>query len=415
MKCHWREGNKIELLENGDEYYPAVFGAIKRASSKIFLETFIWFEDDIGRQLHAVLLEAARRGVKIELLLDGYGSPDLSEQFVGELAAAGVIFRYYDPRPRLFGMRTNLFRRMHRKIVVIDGEIAFVGGINYSAEHMSDYGPESKQDYAVRVEGPVVADILQFELENLPDKERSRRFWRRRSRIEENLAPGEAQALFVWRDNHEHQDDIERHYMKMLANAKREVIIANAYFFPGYRLLHAMRNAARRGVSVKLVVQGEPDMPIVKVGARLLYNYLVKGGVKVYEYHRRPLHGKVALMDDYWATVGSSNLDPLSLALNLEANLIIHDRQFNQTLRDNLMGLIEQDSCLVDGALLPKRTWWNLTKSVLAFHFLRHFPAIVGWLPAHTPKLSEVEPPPPVQTMMETQDRVETENSGAKL
>ncbi|EMH4161975.1 cardiolipin synthase ClsB [Pluralibacter gergoviae] len=415
MKCHWREGNKIELLENGDEFYPAVFGAIERASSKIFLETFIWFEDNIGWQLHAVLLKAARRGVKIELLLDGYGSPDLSEQFVGELAAAGVIFRYYDPRPRLFGMRTNLFRRMHRKIVVVDGEIAFVGGINYSAEHMSDYGPESKQDYAVRVEGPVVADILQFELENLPDKERSRRFWRRRSRIEENRAPGEAQALFVWRDNHEHQDDIERHYMKMLANAKREVIIANAYFFPGYRLLHAMRNAARRGVSVKLVVQGEPDMPIVKVGARLLYNYLVKGGVKVYEYHRRPLHGKVALMDDYWATVGSSNLDPLSLSLNLEANLIIHDRQFNQTLRDNLMGLIENDSCLVDGALLPKRTWWNLTKSVLAFHFLRHFPAIVGWLPAHTPKLSEVEPPPPVQTMMETQDRVETENSGAKL
>lgn len=415
MRCQWREKNKIELLENGDEYYPAVFGAIDGAKSKIILETFIWFEDKVGWQLHAVLLKAARRGVEIEVLLDAYGSPDLSERFVGELAAAGVKFRYYDPRPRLFGMRTNLFRRMHRKIVVIDCEVAFVGGINYSAEHMSDYGPESKQDYAVRVEGPVVADILQFELENLPGKERARRFWHRRSRLEENCAPGEAQALFVWRDNNEHSDDIERHYLKMLANAKREVIIANAYFFPGYRLLHAMRNAARRGVSVKLVVQGEPDMPIVKVGAQLLYNYLVKGGVKVYEYHRRPLHGKVALMDDYWATVGSSNLDPLSLSLNLEANLIIHDRQFNQTLRDNLMSLINNDSQRVDGALLPRRTWWNLTKSVLAFHFLRHFPAIVGWLPAHTPKLAEVTPPPPVQTTMETQDRVEPDSSGAKF
>lgn len=413
MKPTWRDGNRIQLLENGDEYYPAVFAAINKAKSKIFLETFIWFEDEVGRQLHAVLLRAAQRGVSIEVLLDGYGSPDLSDSFVNELTAAGVIFRYYDPRKPLFGMRTNLFRRMHRKIVVIDGAVAFVGGINYSAEHMSDYGPEAKQDYAVRVEGPVVQDIYQFVLSNLPENEQAGRWWRRRrQQAADNTTPGEAQALFVWRDNEEHRDDIERYYLKMLANAKKEVIIANAYFFPGYRLLHAMRNAARRGVRVKLIVQGEPDMPIVKVGARLLYNYLVKGGVQVFEYLRRPLHGKVALMDDHWATVGSSNLDPLSLSLNLEANLIIHDRHFNQTLRDNLNRLIREDCKRVDESMLPRRTWWNLTKSVLAFHFLRHFPALVGWLPAHTPRLALVNPP--VQPEIETQDRVETDNPGVK-
>ena len=362
--------------------------------------------------VHAALLEAARRGIKAEVLLDGYGSPDLSDSFVEELTVAGVVFRYYDPRPRLFGMRTNLFRRMHRKIVVIDDRVAFVGGINYSAEHMSDYGPEAKQDYAVRVEGPVVADILKFVLENLPGQSAVRRWWRRHHRAIDNHRPGEAQALFVWRDNEEHRDDIERHYLKMLTQARREVIIANAYFFPGYRFLHALRKAARRGVRVKLIVQGEPDMPIVKVGARLLYNYLVKGGVHVYEYRRKPLHGKVALMDDHWATVGSSNLDPLSLSLNLEANLIIHDRTFNQTLRDNLNPIIAQDCKRVDESMLPKRTWWNLTKSVLAFHFLRHFPALVGWLPAHTPHLAEVEPP--AQPALETQDRIQTEDAGGK-
>lgn len=150
------------------------------------------------------------------MLLDGYGSPDLSDSFVEELTVAGVVFRYYDPRPRLFGMRTNLFRRMHRKIVVIDDRVAFVGGINYSAEHMSDYGPEAKQDYAVRVEGPVVADILKFVLENLPGQSAVRRWWRRHHRAIDNHRPGEAQALFVWRDNEEHRDDIERHYLKML-------------------------------------------------------------------------------------------------------------------------------------------------------------------------------------------------------
>ncbi|WP_336997321.1 cardiolipin synthase ClsB [Leclercia sp. M50] len=412
MKCSWQSGNRIKLLENGDQYYPAVFAAIEKAQSRVLLETFIWFEDNVGRKLHSVILRAAQRGVHIEVLLDGYGPPDLSDEFVGELTSAGVVFRYYDPRPPLLGMRTNIFRRMHRKIVVVDDQVAFVGGINYSAEHMSDYGPEAKQDYAVQVEGPVVQDILQFVVENLPGKAAVRRWWKRRHRAEENTKPGEAQALFVWRDNEEHRDDIERHYLKMLTNARREVIIANAYFFPGYRLLHAMRNAARRGVRVKLIVQGEPDMPIVTVGARLLYNYLVKGGVEIYEYRRRPLHGKVALMDDHWVTVGSSNLDPLSLSLNLEANLIIHDREFNQTLRDNLTAIIAEDCVRVDESMVPKRTWWNLGKSVVVFHFLRHFPALVGWLPADTPKLAQV--PPPVQPEMETQDRVEASNTGVK-
>lgn len=167
-----------------------------------------------------------------------------------------------------------------------------------------------------------------------------------------------------------------------------------------------MRNAARRGVRVKLIVQGEPDIPIVKFGAHLLYHYLVKGGVQIYEYRRRPLHGKVALADDHWATVGSSNLDPLSLSLNLEANLIIHDRVFNQTLRDNLNGLIARDCQRIDKTMLPKRNWWRLGVSVMAFHFLRHFPAWVGWLPAHTPRLARVSPP--VQPEIETQDRVES-------
>ena len=406
MKTNWRDGNQIGLLGNGDMFFPAVFSAIDEAQHKVYVETFIWFEDNVGRQLHKAVLAAAKRGVSVEVLLDGYGSPDLSDEFVTELTTAGVIFRYYDPRPKIFGMRTNLFRRMHRKIVLIDDRIAFVGGINYSAEHMIDYGPEAKQDYSVRIEGPVVEDIRQFVLSNLPENETPRRWWRRRTRASENATPGEAQVLFIWRDNEEHRDDIERHYLKMLANARQEVIIANAYFFPGYRLLHAMRNAARRGVKVRLIVQGEPDMPIVRVGARLLYNYLLKGGVEVYEYLTRPLHGKVAVMDDHWATVGSSNLDPLSLSLNLEANVLIHDRNFNQKLYENLTRLITEECRQVDETMVPKRTWWNLTKSVLAFHFLRHFPALVGWLPAHTPRLSQVKPP--VQPEIETQDRVET-------
>ncbi|MFS2223302.1 cardiolipin synthase ClsB [Pantoea sp. B65] len=413
MNMQWRDGNRIRLLENGEAFFPRVYGAIRRAEQSLLLETFILFEDAVGNELHGELLAAAQRGVKIEIMVDGYGSADLSDNYVHSLTSAGVRFIYYDPRPLVFGMRTNVFRRLHRKIVVADGEIAFVGGINFSEEHNSSYGAQAKQDYAVEVKGPVVADITRYVQQEIGSQQITRRWWGHRShRPAHNNTPGDAQALFVWRDNDQHRDDIEQHYMDMLRSAQQDVIIANAYFFPGYRLLREMRNAARRGVKVKLIVQGEPDMPIVKVGAELLYNYLLDAGVEVYEYIRRPLHGKIAVKDQQWATVGSSNLDPLSLSLNLEANLIIHDRQFNQLLRDNLQGLIARDCQRVDGSKLPKRSWWQLSKSVLVFHFLRHFPAIAGWLPAHTPKLALVEPP--VQPEMETQDRVETDNPGAK-
>ncbi|WP_312204743.1 cardiolipin synthase ClsB, partial [Mixta calida] len=358
-------------------------------------------------------LAAAQRGVKIEMMVDGYGSPDLSDEFVSSLTSAGVRFLYYDPRPLVMGMRTNVFRRLHRKIVVVDGAIAFVGGINFSAEHNTDFGPEAKQDYAIEVKGPIVDDIGRFVQEAIGSEANTHRWWGHRShRPAVNQQPGDAQALFVYRDNDEHRDDIEQHYLEMLGNAKEDVIIANAYFFPGYRLLREMKNAAQRGVRVRLIVQGEPDMPIVKVGAELLYNYLVEGGVEVYEYIRRPLHGKVAVADRQWATVGSSNLDPLSLSLNLEANLIIHDRQFNQTLRDNLERLLQEDCVRVQEDKLPKRTWLQLSKSIIVFHFLRHFPAIAGWLPAHTPKVKQV--PPPVQPELETQDRVDTDKQGVE-
>ncbi|GLR09966.1 cardiolipin synthase ClsB [Mixta theicola] len=413
MTMSWRDGNRIQLLENGEQFFPRVFGAIRRAQQSVLLETFILFEDNVGKALHRELLAATQRGVKIEIMVDGYGSPDLSDEFVSSLTSAGVRFLYYDPRPLVMGMRTNLFRRLHRKIVVVDGVIAFVGGINFSIEHNSDFGPQAKQDYAVEVKGPIVDDIGAFVLEAFGSEANTRRWWGHRShRPARNQKPGDAQALFVFRDNDEHSDDIEQHYMEMLSNAKQDVIIANAYFFPGYRLLREMKNAAQRGVRVRLIVQGEPDMPIVKVGAELLYNYLVEGGVEVYEYTRRPLHGKVAVQDRQWATVGSSNLDPLSLSLNLEANLIIHDRQFNQTLRDNLERLLQQDCVRVQEEKLPKRTWLQLTKSVIVFHFLRHFPAIAGWLPAHTPKVKQV--PPPVQPELETQDRVDSDKQGVK-
>ncbi|OON38858.1 cardiolipin synthase B [Izhakiella australiensis] len=412
MNMPWREGNQIRLLENGEQFFPRVYGALQRARERVLLETFILFNDKVGKALQRELLAAAKRGVRITLMVDGYGSAGLPKEFVSSLTSAGVRFLYYDPRPLFLGVRTNVFRRLHRKVVVCDGDIAFVGGINFSHEHLSDYGPQAKQDYAVELKGPIVDDIARYTEAAMSDQPPPRRRWGRRRRESAQVQPGDAQARFVWRDNHQHRDDIEHGYMEMLRSARRDVIIANAYFFPGYHLLREMRNAAQRGVRVQLIVQGKPDMAIVKVGAELLYNYLISAGVEIYEYRRRPLHAKIAVQDEYWSTVGSSNLDPLSLSLNLEANLFIHDRAFNHLMRENLNQLLNEDCLRIEESHLPARSWWQLSKSVVAFHFLRHFPAIAGWLPAHTPRLAEVEPPE--QPQMETQDRVDSDNPGGK-
>lgn len=407
----WISGNQFRLLENGEEFFPRVFACIDAAQFEVVLETFILFEDKVGLALHAVLLAAAARGVQVDITIDGYGSPDLSPGFITALTQAGVRVHVFDPSPKLWGYRTNLFRRMHRKIVVVDGERAFVGGINYSADHLADFGPAAKQDYAVEIEGAIVADIHAFVHQALVEGEREPATslggrlreglsaqahklahpWRRAT-----PAPaGEAAAIFVTRDNLRHTRDIEQHYRIAIRTARQRIVIANAYFFPGYRLIKALRRAAQRGVTVQLILQGEPDMAIVKTAASLLYHHLMSAGVQIFEYDARPMHAKVAVADAAWSTVGSSNLDPLSLSLNLEANVIIKDRAFNQYLGGRLDALIAHDCRQIFAADLAESSWWRVVRSFFVFHLLRRYPAWAGWLPAHSPRLSLAAPVQP--------------------
>jgi len=171
-QSRWTGGNRLALLENGEDFFPAVFDAIDSARHEVLIETFILFEDKVGMALHAALLRAAARGVRVDLLVDGFGSADLGVGFIDSLCAAGVRLRVFNPARRLFGIRFNVLRRMHRKLVVVDGRIAFVGGINFSADHLMDFGPEAKQDYAVSVEGPIVATIRTFALKQIDARHR---------------------------------------------------------------------------------------------------------------------------------------------------------------------------------------------------------------------------------------------------
>lgn len=387
----WHRGHRVALLENGEEYFPRLFAAIAAAEREVLVETFILFDDPVGQQFRSAVLAAAARGVQIEISIDGYGSAPLTAEFCEPMIAAGVRIHVYDPVKTVFGYRTQIFRRLHRKLVVVDQRIAWCGGINLSHEHCRDFGPQSKQDYALQIEGPVVADLHGAMLEMLPAAQR-RRWWQwrhwRRPPAASASAPahrGDALAALVIRDNDRHRADIEHIYRVGIRAAQRQIIIANAYFFPGYRLLRDLRRAARRGVDVRLILQGNPDMKPVQWAANTLHDYLLRGGVRIYEYIERPMHAKVALIDEDWVTVGSSNLDPLSLFLNLEANLVVRDAPLTQTLRKSLEQLLARHCREIPPERARRRSLLRQMLSYFAYHVTRRLPLVAGWLPAHTP------------------------------
>jgi cardiolipin synthase len=372
----WCSGNDFDLLENGEEYFPRLIDAIDAAAQEILLETYIFRDDDVGKPLVAALVRAAGRGVRATLTVDGYGTPAFPQRALGILVAAGVSVRSFDPQSAWF-VRTNLFCRLHRKIVVIDRRLAFIGGINIWADHLRAAGPDSMQDFAVRVRGPVVEDIVRQVRPDRPSPPSSRRRrWRRRfrgmPRSSERPAGG-GQAAFVVRDNEGHRTDIEHMYRAGIRSARRQIVIANAYFFPGYRLLRDLVRAARRGVDVTLILQGRPDVILSAMAASILYDYLMSAGVRIFHYCERPMHAKVAVIDERWATVGSSNLDPISLSLNLEANLFVLDDELAASLRSRLAQLIAME-CKEMVVQAPRRSFLRRYLLPIVYHVARPIP-----------------------------------------
>lgn len=398
MKATWVPGNRITLLENGEAYYPRVFDAIRKARKEVLLETFILFDDKVGQGLRAALIEAASHGAEVHVLVDGWGSPDLPASFTQPMFDAGIDIRAFEPAQKLFGARINILRRMHRKLVVVDGTVAFCGGINYSIDHLAEFGAMAKQDYAVELQGPVVEQIHAFCRATLKSPQPERvRFWKRNhghgAVRESNASDHGPECAFLTRDNGSHRDDIERQYRHALRAAKQSIVIANAYFFPGWRLLKDLRRAAKRGVQVDLILQGMPDQQWVKTAAELLYAHVARAGVRIHEYCERPLHGKVAVIDGVWATVGSSNLDPTSLGLNLEANVFMRDAEFATHLGERLQHLIDTQ-CKVVQVDRPGRwvsAWYQL-RTAMVFHFLRYYPMWASPWTRDQPRVASLRP-----------------------
>ena len=339
----FRDGNCIDLLSNGVQYFPALEREIDAAAREVYLETYIFESDATGHRIAQALMRAARRGVAVFLLVDGFGSRPFARDLQPRLLEAGVQSLVFRPDNSLFKFRRTRLRRLHRKLAVIDGKVGFCGGINI-VDDVDAAGPDHPRfDYAVRVQGPLLVDM----------RAAMRAVWmraawtsmRRRRALPIGRWPdappaGDLRAAFLVRDNFRHRHDIERAYLAAISSAKTEVVIANAYFLPGKRFRHALCAAAGRGVRVILLLQGRIEYFLVHYATHALYHQLLDAGVEIHEYQPSFLHAKVAVIDGRWATVGSSNIDPVSLVLAREANVVVDSEVFARKLRDSLQAAI---------------------------------------------------------------------------
>ena len=350
-------GNRITLLKSGVEYFPVLAAAIDAAQREIHLETYI-FEDDVaGRSIAAALAGAAQRGVATFVMVDGFGSKDLGSELIEGLRAAGVRVLVYRPNISPWTFRRARLRRMHRKVAVVDARIAFVGGINIIDDMDTPKHTPPRFDYAVRIDGPLVARIHPA-VKRLWALVTATQFKSARPRLRDlgpfNAPRGGQRAAFVMRDNFAHRRDIEQAYLAAIRRARSEIVIASAYFFPGQSFRRALTDAAARGVRVKLLLQGRVEYALLHYASRALYGAFLDAGIEIHEYHRSFMHAKVAVIDRHWATVGSSNIDPFSLLLAREANVVIEDDGFAGQLRDSLLVAITK------GAVQVQRESWSV-------------------------------------------------------
>jgi len=338
-------GNRIALLRSGGEFFPAIVGALDRAEREVWLETYIFADDDAGRIVAAALCRAAQRGVKVRVLVDGWGARHyLTRSLETELVSAGVALLKYRPEVAPWQFRSHRLRRLHRKLCAVDGRIAFVGGINVIDDVNTPGHRPPRVDFAVSVEGPLLGSIVrtmqrvwainelvQFQSSEVPLF----------SSVRRSPRIGGQTAKFVIRDNLRHRRDIESAYLAAIRTAKQEILIANAYFFPGIRIRRALIAAAQRGVRVTLLLQARVEYALLHYASRAMYGQLLAAGIGIQEYHRSFLHAKVAVVDSAWSTVGSSNIDPYSLLMAREANIVVRDPDFSSQLHSELSRMIE--------------------------------------------------------------------------
>jgi cardiolipin synthase len=363
-------GNSVSLITDGDSFFNHIISAIENAEKSINLETYIFSSDPLGMLIAGKLAAKAAQGVEVNVIYDSVGSIASSSQMFSMMRNNGVeVIEYHPfvPWRRYWGISF----RDHRKILVIDGSMAFIGGINIGREYAGEkYSGGNWRDTHIMIEGPAVADIQFFFMEN----------WYRnggavmnsRLYFPELKNAGQKLLMILCANARRKVKPVQQSYISAIQNARNSIYITNAYFIPDAKIYRSLVKAAERGVDVKLILPGLSDIPFVKYASRYLYKRYMKKGIRIFEYARSILHAKTAVIDGVWSTVGSSNLDRRSFRKNLEMNAVILDQGFGGEMEMVFLNDLERSREITPDSF-EKRSFLEFFTEWLCYRFRNLF------------------------------------------
>lgn len=332
--------NRVQLIRGGIEYFRLLEKVIQEAKDTIHLQVYILAEDETGRMITGALMDVARRGVKVYLMADGYASQSLSSAFIQQMTQSGINFRFFEPVFR--GSNFYFGRRLHHKLVVVDNAIAIVGGINISNHYNDLPGNPAWLDFALYAEGDIVKElcilcwktwkgfkpVTDFEPCNLPGLKPN------------NISGDMADVRMRRNDWVRRKNQISKTYIEMMMRADSHITILSSYFLPGNVMRKNIKKAVGRGVIVKVIMAGKSDLVVAKNAERFMYDWLLRNNIAIYEYQNNILHGKIAVCDSKWMTIGSYNVNDISAYASIELNLDVRNESFAKQVEQTLGEII---------------------------------------------------------------------------
>lgn len=337
----YTQHNTVRLIRCGKPYFTELTRLINQAQHSIHLQVYIYEEDDTGTSVAEALIAAAKRGVAVYLLADGYASKDLSHTFINRLRSEGVHFRFF--QPLLKSEHFYFGRRLHHKVMVADAQYSLVGGINISDRYNDIHGIPAWLDWAILVEGETATELYKLcvDLWVKPGKAGESKFFK--EALPTHTHHAKSMARIRRNDWVKRKSQISRSYVNMLRKSKSHIIIMSSYFIPGQIIRHQLSRAAKRGIRISVIVTGVSDVKLAKNAERFMYRWLLKRNIKLYEYNRTVLHGKLATSDDKFVTVGSYNVNDISAYASVELNIDVENPDFAKSVYKQLEDILTND------------------------------------------------------------------------
>jgi cardiolipin synthase len=360
IKSEYTEHNTVSLLRGGKAYFDALFELIDHAKNSIQLQVYILEEDATGSDVSEHLINAAKRGVKVQILVDGYASRGLSNSFIKKMTKNNIQFRHFEPL--LKSEKFYFGRRLHHKIVVTDGIHALVGGINISDRYNDTPRKSAWLDWAIKIKGEAAFELHKICNQFYAKKEIDKIVLEKNMIMDAMDADANISIRIRRNDWVKNKNDISATYMQMFKNAQDEIIIMSSYFIPGTFFKKNISHALNRGVKIKLILAGISDIGIAKYAEKYLYRWAIRHGIEIYEYNNNVLHGKIAVYDNKFVTVGSYNINDISALASVELNLDIKDEKFAANVTQTLSKIINKECVKI-----------NTNKNINQFSMIEQF------------------------------------------